>query len=199
MSQQAGFAMIVNAFKKVIRQGWFKLIERSARQRRRRSPWFWGLLLLIWCFTLGSGIGLVLNPSSSVAQSPDDVLPRYQSGAKLYLETCSDCHLPIPPQVLPTETWQRLLEKPEDHYGTSVPGLIRLTQVLMWEYVRTYSRPLTQNEPMPFYVERSRYFKALHPRVELPDVVSHQTCITCHPNAKRLDYQTLAPAWQDAP
>ncbi|MFM7788309.1 MAG: diheme cytochrome c family protein, partial [Microcystis panniformis] len=26
----------------------------------------------------------------------------------------------------------------------------------------------------------------------------HTTCVTCHPNASRYDYQTLTPIWDDA-
>jgi hypothetical protein len=129
----------------------------------------------------------------------DDVPERYQNGLKLYRETCSGCHIAVPPEVLPMETWQTLLENPDDHYGTSVTGIIRLTQLLMWDYLRTYSRPLNKDEPVPYYIERSRYFKALHPRVPLPNVVTHQTCITCHPGAENFNFRTLRPEWEDAP
>lgn len=153
------------------------------------------VLLVSGCLLMGKGLAWGLNPSPSpvLLSSVDEVAEKQQSGLKLYLDTCAKCHIALPPEVLPMETWQRLLEKPDDHYGTSVKGLIRLTQVLMWDYLRTYSRPLKPDEPMPFYVERSRYFKALHPRVPLPEEVSHRTCITCHPAASQFNFRTLSP------
>ncbi|MFM7716090.1 MAG: diheme cytochrome c family protein, partial [Microcystis sp.] len=42
------------------------------------------------------------------------------------------------------------------------------------------------------------YVKVLHPRVNLPTPLGHTTCVTCHPNASRYDYQTLTPIWDDA-
>ncbi|MFM6375071.1 MAG: diheme cytochrome c family protein, partial [Microcystis panniformis] len=40
--------------------------------------------------------------------------------------------------------------------------------------------------------------KVLHPRVNLPTPLGHTTCVTCHPNASRYDYQTLTPIWDNA-
>ncbi len=142
---------------------------------------------------------LTLEETPFLLTSIDEVPERYQSGLKLYRDTCSGCHIALPPEILPMETWQTLLENPNDHYGTSVTGLIRLTQLLIWDYLRTYSRPLNKDEPIPLYAERSRYFKALHPRVPLPDVVTHKTCITCHPGAENFNFRTLTSEWEDAP
>lgn len=174
---------------------------------KKITPFLLILLLSLSCLLIGSGLAWGLNVSSVkkdsnssfLISSVDKVPERYQNGLNLYLETCSTCHLALPPEVLPMETWQVLLEKPNDHYGTSVNGLIRLTQLLIWDYLRTYSRPLTPNEPVPLYTERSRYFKALHPRVTLPDVVTHKTCLVCHPAAENFNFRTLTPEWENSP
>jgi hypothetical protein len=150
------------------------------------------LLLGLWSIIAGAGMALALDGSNAV----DPVPERFQTGQNLYLETCSGCHVPIPPQVLPTETLQAILENPDNHYGTSVP-LVRITQVVIWDYVRNFSRPLSKEEPQPVYVGQSRYFKALHPQVDLPKPVTHQTCIVCHPQAGAFDYRTLSPEWEN--
>ncbi len=165
------------------------------------------LAIAVWSLTLGWGIAQAFNASAvaapiSAAQKStgtDPVPSRYQPGYESYLEKCASCHIPVPPAVLPTETWKRLLEKPDDHYSTSIPEMVRLTQLLTWDYLSVFSRPLTTDEPLPLLVERSRYFKALHPRVQLPEEVTLKTCAICHPNAQQFDYRTLSPEWENAP
>jgi hypothetical protein len=153
------------------------------------------LLMVIWSMSWGWGIASALKSpqSSSSVKSVDPAVGKYQIGEELYLEHCSSCHIPIPPAVLPSQTWETILENPYDHYGTTVDSLIRLTQVLIWEYVGNYSRPLDQDEVKPNYIAQSRYFKALHPQVQLPNPVTHRSCVQCHPNAIKFDYRTLSP------
>jgi hypothetical protein len=164
--------------------------------RRRKLRLIGSLFLslaIAFCITLGLGMSFALG------ESVDPVPSRFQSGQELYLENCSGCHIAIAPEVLPTETWKQLLEKPEDHYGQSLKSLIRISQLLMWEYLQTFSRPLNPGEPVPLLIDQSRYFKALHPKVKFSEPVTHKTCIQCHPGVAQFNYQTLTPEWQDAP
>jgi hypothetical protein len=115
---------------------------------------------------------------------------------EVYLKNCASCHTPIPAEVLPTETWQKLLEQSQQHYGQTLPSIDRISLRLMWNYLKTFSRPLLPDEPQPEYVTNSRYFKALHPQVNLPQPVTHKSCLICHPGAKQLDYRSLNPEWQ---
>lgn len=128
----------------------------------------------------------------AIAQNQDN---NFQISRELYLENCASCHIPIPAEVLPTETWQQILENPQKHYGESLPRMISINTRLIWNYLRTFSRPLLLNETKPQYVTNSRYFRALHPQVDLPQPVTHQSCILCHPGAQKLDYRTLSPEW----
>lgn len=170
------------------------------------------LLLAVWSAVLGASMALAIAPpnftssTSTVAQappnpsnSPERASPNYQLGQQLYLENCSSCHIPIPPGVLPTETWKQVLENPQDHYGTQVPTMLGPVVLLMWDYLRTFSRPVNPEESVPTLVAQSRYFKALHPKVELPEVVTNKTCVTCHQGANQLDYRSLTSEWEDAP
>jgi len=119
-------------------------------------------------------------------------------GRDTYLESCSNCHIAIPPELMPTETWRKILEKPQNHYGISL-NLISLTQVLIWNYLKNYSRPLSPGERPADIVDESRYFRALHPNVDLPKVVTLKTCISCHPSANTFDFRTLSKEWNDTP
>ena len=131
--------------------------------------------------------------------SVDPVPTRYEPGFQAYLETCASCHIAVPPEVLPTESWREILRKPDNHFGVVIPNYNRLTQLLIWDYLSNFSRPLPPDSPLPLYVEKSRYFKALHPRVTMPPDMTSKSCVTCHPNVKNFNFRTLTPEWNDAP
>lgn len=168
------------------------------------------LILLLWSVVLGWGLAQATKPSSTplaTGQSPttllanidtvDPVPARYQLGQRLYLENCSTCHVAVPPAVLPSETWRLLLQDPQ-HYGTQLTPLIDPPRLLVWEYLLNYSRPLLEGEETPFRLSNSRYFKALHPLVDLPQPARLGTCISCHPGAPEFNYRRLAPESAEA-
>lgn len=163
--------------------------------KKANKRWFTLILIFIvsCSLILGWGTAKAINPDlsnlSKMTKSVDKATGNYKAGEEIYLENCSSCHIPIPPAILPTETWKTILENPLNHYGTKIEGIVRFTQVLMWEYVSNYSRQLLVNEVKPDYIAQSRYFFALHPQVDLPNPVTHFTCIECHPSAKDFDYR----------
>ncbi len=189
--------------------------------RRRsvtRSPWILLLLLLAWSICLGWGIAIALGtPEKSlalgvpvqpdlVAQATpeetgtvDPVTPRYQLGQELYLENCASCHIGLPPEVLPSETWRRLLLEPEQHYGQQLKPMIGPSLRLVWDYLQTYSRPEQAKNSTPYRISESRYFKALHPRVKLPQPLNPGSCVTCHPGVSQYNYRRLTPEWENSP
>lgn len=188
------------------------------RRSVRRSPWILVLLLLAWSICLGWGIAIALGTpekslalgvpvqSNLVAQATpeetgtvDPVTPRYQLGKELYLENCASCHVGLPPEILPSETWRRLLLEPEQHYGQQLKPIIGPSLRLMWDYLQTYSRPEEPKRPTPYRISESRYFKALHPRVKLPQPLNPGSCVTCHPGASQYNYRRLTPEWENSP
>ncbi|MEC4989677.1 MAG: diheme cytochrome C [Oscillatoria sp. PMC 1068.18] len=192
-----------------------KRIKRSRKnQTRKKSPLVLLLLILLWSIILGWGIAIgVETPTSQIPatnqpisasknlpqkspsglpqianKSVDFVPPNQELGLKIYLENCASCHLPIPPAVLPNESWRRILLEPQQHYGKTIQLPIALEVQLMWNYLSYFSRPLQEEEPVPSRIERSRYFQALHPQVDLPNTLNLKNCLTCHPNATQFDY-----------
>ncbi len=166
------------------------------RRLRRRSPLVLFLLLLLWSIILGLGMAGATNAPS--IGTVDPVPANYQLGQSLYLENCSSCHIAVPPAVLPTETWRQLLQD-RQHYGQQLQPLVDPTRLLVWNYLRDFSRPLLPDEQTPFRINNSRYFQALHPRVELPQPTRLGSCISCHSGASRYDFRSLTPEWEDAP
>lgn len=159
----------------------------------RRTLFFW--LTFFASLVLGWNAAVAIEYSQSV----DPVADSYQIGREIYLKNCSGCHAAIPPEVLPTDTWRKLLQNPQKHYGKKLPELISFDARLIWNYLKDFSRPLAQDEPVPMYAYQSRYFKALHPRVELPNPPTELSCQSCHPGAQKFDYRTLAPEWENSP
>lgn len=176
------------------------------------------LLILVWSICLGWGVTLALEAPTKpltvetpakpnfVAQATpeetgtvDPVAPRYQLGKELYLENCATCHVPLPPEVLPSETWRRLLLEPQQHYGQQLKPLIGPSLITMWNYLLAYSRPEEPKKPLPYRISESLYFKALHPRVKFPQPVKPANCITCHPGASEYNYRRLSPEWENSP
>lgn len=154
--------------------------------KNNKSFWNFNLiarLTFVWIAAIAiSGFGLTI----AQAQNANARLAK-----EIYLSNCSSCHVPIPAEVLPTKTWEQILNNPNQHYGESLSLPDRVSTLLMWSYLRNNSRPLIAGETTPEYVTNSRYLKALHPLVDLPKPTTHQSCILCHPNATELDYITV--------
>jgi hypothetical protein len=159
--------------------------------------------LALWSMGIAWGAAIAFEPPSLLPSNPlvvSEVADPRTLGRDTYLENCASCHIPVPAEVLPTESWKKILETTHKHYGVSIdPPPISLSVRLMWDYLRFASRPLRQDEPVPQLIEQSRFFKALHPKVKLPEEVTLKTCIVCHPSAQEFNYQKLSPEWNNAP
>lgn len=174
---------------------------------RRRSPLLLFLLLLLWSGLLGWGLAQASTPTgtgsagtgtASAIGTVDEVPSRFQLGQELYLENCATCHIGLPPAVMPSQTWAELLPD-RQHYGISITPLTEPSLQIAWNYLSTFSRPILLGEQIPFRLRQSRYFKALHPKVEFPQPITLSSCVTCHPAAAQFNYRSLTPEWNDAP
>jgi mono/diheme cytochrome c family protein len=189
------------------------------RRRRRPSPLVLiGLLLLLSC-CLGLGLAqamespraqpAALNRSAAKLVNPNliaelgpidpaggvDVVPdRYQAGQEIYLKNCASCHIGIPPAVLPSQTWQVLIQD-EQHYGVVIKPVEEPDRRPLWQYLQTYSRPLNDGDSTPYRIASSSYFRALHPGVKLPEKVQIESCAVCHPGVSQFNFRQLSPAW----
>jgi hypothetical protein len=183
--------------------------SRTRKTTRRRSkPAAVGLVLLLILFTLLMGVGLAqalepkMNPLTPAGKKVERVIPeigtvdpvsdRDRLGQELYLDSCKSCHLAIPPAVMPTQTWQALLQDPQ-HYGVTIDLPQGPEQRILWNYLRNTSRPVANKEErVPYRVAESRYFKALHPKVKFETKAKLTTCISCHPSAQDYNFRKLS-------
>ncbi len=195
-----------------------RMRSKIRRHKQNRSPITLLALLFVWSISLGWGIALTLGQATPslalegtatkdfIAQATseeigtvDPINPNYQLGKELYLDNCASCHVPLPPEVLPSETWRRLLQEQQQHFGVQLKPMIGPSLVLMWNYIRAYSRPEKEGKPLPYRISESPYFKALHPRVKFPQTVKPASCVTCHPAAPEFNYRRLTPEWENSP
>lgn len=163
---------------------------------------WWKRLLYFCCsvllssFILGGKVSLllsqpVIDSSQEILGTVDTVTPEYELGHKLYLENCATCHIGIPPAVLPTQSWFKILRNPQ-HYSTQLEPLIRPANVLVANYLRQYSRSAIGNELIPLRLRDSRFFKALHPKVEFKQPIDAGSCISCHSQASNFNFRTFS-------
>ncbi len=172
--------------------------------RRRLPIWGFLLLMLLWSALLGWGLAQAQPAYSAewVAQdnrtipASGEMPANVELGRDLYLESCATCHLAVPPEVLPTETWAILLSD-ANHYGVTLSPLVNPERALIWRYIQTFSRPLNPNESTPYRMERSRYFQILHPDVDFNEPIRIGSCASCHPSASEFNFRTLSAAWHD--
>ncbi|MEM8809279.1 MAG: diheme cytochrome C [Cyanobacteria bacterium P01_G01_bin.38] len=179
------------------------LIKRFLPSTRRRT-WLRSLSLgiAIVCFLcLGIGLSQALaseKGAATVAQTPsvtagpegafEPVTHEFQLGQDFYLESCSACHIAVPPAVLPQQTWRVLLTDP-NHYGIQIEPLPRFNARLVIDYLSIYSRPRHNQRVLPFRLSESAYFQALHPNLEFPQAPTLTTCISCHPSAEAFNFR----------
>ena len=190
------------------------LRKRKSNTRRQSAPAIVGLTLLLILFTVLMGIGLAqaIEPKSMLKLSqpvtqpvtqpliqPDPVSDRDKAGQTLYLENCATCHLGIPPAVMPTQTWQALLQDPQ-HYGINIELPQGTDRRLIWNYIKNASRPIADtSDQVPYRIGDSRYFRALHPKIKFAEKPTLTTCITCHPSAQGFNFRTLTPEAEKSP
>lgn len=139
-----------------------------------------------------------LNPTQrqiqeAIANTPTtDVIPkRYEQSLQIYFANCSTCHIAIPAELLPQQTWQRLLENTNQHYGAQLPNIPGIEITLMWRYLGAFAKTSAIEERIPFLLRDSRFFRALHPRVRFPEPAKVTTCISCHPSAAEFNFRRL--------
>jgi Dihaem cytochrome c len=175
------------------------LAKSKSHRRLKRQLLIVMLVIFAWSVAMGCILGLATsthaaNPGDSIGTV--DVVPaQYNPGQELYLEKCSSCHIALPPAVFPSQTWQNLLEDSQ-HYGVQIKPLGKIEHILVSKYLFKFSRVQLQDETTPYRLKDSRYFRALHPGVKLPNPVTMNSCVSCHIGADKYKFRTLTPEWK---
>lgn len=115
----------------------------------------------------------------------------------LYLEECGSCHMAYPPQLLPSESWHKMMQGLEDHFGENAEIDIATSQAIE-KYLTQTSRMSSYNKMFrnignqsPLRITELPYF--VHEHDEIPSKFIHgndkvntlSQCNACHQKAER--------------
>lgn len=139
-------------------------------------------------------IAISLGIASTASAGDDRRGPRV-APLPLYQQECASCHVAYPPGLLPSASWQRLLGRLSNHYGTDAsldPASVRELSGWLAVNAGTYRR-VGQTPPPDDRISRSAWFVRKHDEVpartwRLPAVKSPSNCSACHTQAEQGDF-----------
>ncbi len=115
----------------------------------------------------------------------------------VYLEECGSCHMAYPPQLLPSESWHKMLQGLEDHFGENAEMDVATSNAID-SYLQQASRTSSYKKMFrnlgsrsPLRITELPYFK--HEHDEIPSrfiadnakLSSLSQCNACHQDAER--------------
>lgn len=141
-------------------------------------------------YFLGLTFGSVtLNPVMAGSENlfPAKISPQYQ-------QECAACHLAYPPALLPRQSWIRMMNNLEHHFGSDASiDIEAVKEVSVWlnDNAGTYKRVRAQ--PKDDRITESDWFVRKHRKIEeavwLRDAIkSRANCAACHTQAERGNY-----------
>lgn len=127
---------------------------------------------------------LLLPAQADSARPRLSLLPKYE-------QECAACHIAYPPGMLPAASWQGLMGRLDQHYGTDASlDAASVREIAQWleRQAGTYRRVA---EPPPDHrITRSAWFLRKHRADEVPPelwrhpaVKSAANCAACHTHA----------------
>lgn len=108
-----------------------------------------------------------------------------------YKQECAACHVAYPPQLLPAESWQRLMRGLPNHFGTDASlDAASVKQISMWLEQHAGAGQRAQTAPPEDRITRSAWFQREHHEVsprtwQLPKVKNASNCMACHARANQ--------------
>jgi hypothetical protein len=147
-------------------------------------------ILDITAWTLGLLIGLALVAHEAMAEGKLSVPPNARWKAE-----CGSCHVAYPPQLLPAESWQRMMSQLERHFGTDAsvePAAAKEIGAFLERYSASGRRARGAGESLR--ITQTAWFVHEHDEVParswaLPAVKSAANCGACHTAAEQGDYR----------
>lgn len=122
----------------------------------------------------------------------------------LYIKECGSCHMAYQPQLLPTQSWEKMMINLENHFGTDASLEKEQVQTLS-DYLRKHSRSSYQDNP-EMAISKQRWFVREHRSIpqkiiDQKSIMTIANCAACHTRAEQGDYESLRipgyPAWDD--
>lgn len=110
-----------------------------------------------------------------------------------FQQECASCHTPYAPGLLPAASWQRLMGKLHQHFGTDASlDAASTREIGQWLQANAGSYRRVSEEPPQDRITRSAWFQRQHRPGEVPAdawkrpaVGSPANCGACHGNAAK--------------
>lgn len=109
----------------------------------------------------------------------------------IYLQECASCHVAYPPGMLPADSWQRIVNRLDRHFGIDAsldaPAAQRIGA---WLQAHAGSGRRLAEPPPEDRITRAEWFERKHRKLDagvwrLPSVGSAARCGACHAGAER--------------
>jgi cytochrome c553 len=152
----------------------------SALNTPRRKAFAWASLV--------AGLGFFLPfAQADEGRRAVPLLPAYQ-------QECAACHLAFPPGALPAASWQRLMSKLPQHYGTDAsldPATVKALSGWLTAHAGTWKR--ASEAPPEDRITRTAWFVRKHDEISAAtwkraSIKSAANCMACHTRADQGDY-----------
>lgn len=111
-----------------------------------------------------------------------------------YVQECAACHVPFPPSMLSSGSWQRIMQGLSRHFGTdaSVEPAVR-DEIAAWLVSNAGTGRRTEPSPSQDRITRSAGFVREHDEVPAAawtraPVGRPSNCAACHPRAEQGDF-----------
>ena len=111
-----------------------------------------------------------------------------------YRQECSTCHIAYPPGMLPADSWRRILNDLDHHFGTNAsldPSSVK--QLQGWLAAHAAKAQPAASVPPEDRITRSTWFMSVHDEVPAstwrnPAIKSASNCAACHTRADQGDF-----------
>ncbi|GAA0753420.1 diheme cytochrome c [Ideonella azotifigens] len=111
-----------------------------------------------------------------------------------YKTECAACHVAYPPGMLPAASWQHLMTRLPNHFGTDAsldPEVVR--SLSTWLSANAATGRRAQEAPPEDRITRSAWFVRQHDEVpaavwKRPSIKSASNCAACHTGADQGDF-----------
>jgi len=147
----------------------------------------WNANVTIWVIGLLAGPGLLADQAAAGGQLATPPNATWKS-------ECGSCHVAYPPQLLPRQTWQRLMSGLERHFGTDA-SVEPAAAAEIEAYLERHSSSGRAAGPAGnLRITQSAWFVHEHDDVpssswSLPAVGSASNCAACHVTAEQADFR----------
>jgi hypothetical protein len=155
------------------------------------------VLVLLLAYLLSAGIGLVPGKEAFESQFTGQPLPMSDA----WQTECGSCHMAYHPTLLPSRSWQKLLQQQHQHFGEDL-YLADTTLADLRNYATANSADLGMTEPsrkimdgmdpstIPLRITETRYWRRKHndiaPQIWLQGNVNGKgQCNACHSDAEQ--------------